>query len=250
MSNTKLIIGLIGDPIETERDLKQDFATRFFDTDALIIVLDGETYDGSYARTYGDRLADGVSFSFADVPKERPEGKRLIVIHTECFGSNSLHERSIIQEKGWARVWQEAVETISAWSFDSGHPVYVYAVNDVVANTLPLRDLLDALPNVCNIFWQLDGLGSKMKADALRQLVEQSSTVAVCGDTSVWMQSELHEAFPQYKEGTPYALLKNDAGRPLYANVNFHSWVNTNGILLVPIAQTDAARMHFIESNR
>ncbi len=236
----KIVAGFFGSPVAIERDLKQDFANRYFDTESVLIVLDGESYDGSYAEQYGKLLPDAEAYCFTKIPSQFPEGKRVIIIH-HFYPLTDTETRHLAREVGYERLWNDAIRKMALWDLPKTKNVTVYAVNGT-ANLLDfgrLHSFLNQLDvNDMRLFWELSGSANteNLSEEKLKHLDMYSDVITIY-DKDYLMATEklLREHFTEavWDDGKPFFFLKNNTYIPFFSQILFHSWIYKYGVLLV-----------------
>ena len=213
---SKIVAGFIGNTADIEQDLKADLTKRYYATNSVLIVLEGELLEGSIAERDIADLADGVSYCYANVPDEFPAGKRVIVVHAD-YADKETKDR--ITQKGYAETWNDAVRTIAQWKFPKCETVVIYAVCDIAEHLN--FSYLHALLNLTDcddtrLFWSVKGHGYDDTDAMLKKYDAYSDVIAICDKSS--LAPLLREAIIK-KYGSSYGrFLKNNATVPLFSS--------------------------------
>ena len=232
----KVIAGLLGNPDLAEKELKRDFANRFFETEDIIVVFDCETYDYGYAKPYGERFGK----SYADIPSEFPENERFVVLSLKDMPSTNSMTREAVWEK-WCNMIYYAMEE---WNYPAGKNVTFYLLNtfwSVDLNRVRKAFEQKKYDNTSVRFFWYNDLNHSMTAEEMVQMTDASDVVAVYDSRQIFEKAVVNAFKEKYSDkwedcndtGNNFFFLKYDTELPYYTSIGFHSWVMYDSVLLV-----------------
>lgn len=244
---------LYGDPVAGEQDLKEDFANRYFTTNDILIVVDGEWYDGSCCNHFGSHIPDAVSYNMMDeIPDAMPEGKRVFIVCAGEDGDDEKLNTAILKILSWNFSWKN-VEA-GNYACHRRKDIVVYGIN-YIAERLDfkkIREKMDMLyEKECSVKLLTDYDFSSKAVKAFQSFMESSlEYLDVVASYNANITPEFKEAAknyfpdrvfdtkstvsaPVYASSIGYCLLKYETSFPYYSNIDFHDSVNPEGVLFV-----------------
>lgn len=252
-----IVCMLYGDPVPVEHDLKEDFANRYFTTNDILIVVDGEWYDGSYCSHFGSHVPDAVSYNIKDeIPDAMPEGKRVFIVCAGEGGNDEKLNAAILKILSWNFSWKD-VEA-GNYACQRRKNIIIYGIN-YIAERLDfkkIREKMDMLyEKDCSVKLLTDhdfSVISPLKTiRAFQSFMERSlEYLDIVASYNANITPEFKEAAknyfpdrvfdtkstvsaPVYASSIGYCLLKYKTDLPYYSNIDFHDHVNPEGVLLV-----------------